>query len=74
MRDAQTGDRLIALFLLGALAISPPLLAIFRAEESVFGVPVLYFYLFTAWAALIGLLALAVETGGRRSREPPPED
>lgn len=74
MRDSQTGDRLIALFLLGALAISPPLLAIFRAEETVFGIPLLFFYLFAAWVALIGFLALAIEAGGRRSREPPPED
>lgn len=74
MRDSQTGDRLIALFLLGVLALSPPLLAIFRAEEFVFGVPVLFFYLFAGWAVLIGLLALAVETGRRGAAKPLSED
>lgn len=74
MRDSQTGDRLIALFLLGVLAISPPLLAIFRAEEMVFGIPLLFFYLFAVWGALIVLLALAVERGRRGAAEPPPEE
>lgn len=73
MRDSQTGDRLIALFLLGVLAISPPLLAIFRADEMIFGIPVLFFYLFAAWTVLIALLAIAIE-GRRGAAEAPPED
>lgn len=75
MRGSQTSDRLIALFLLGVLAISPPLLAIFRAEEMIFGIPLLFFYLFAAWTGLIVLLALAIEARrGRGAGEPPPED
>jgi hypothetical protein len=74
MRDSQTGDRLIALFLLGVLAISPPLLAIFRAQGVILGIPALFFYLFVAWAVLIGLLALAIEVGRRSGTEPPPDD
>jgi hypothetical protein len=35
---------------------------------------VLFFYLFAGWAVLIGLLALAVETGRRGAAKPPPED
>ncbi|MBI3514673.1 MAG: hypothetical protein HY060_11510 [Proteobacteria bacterium] len=52
------GDRLIALFLLGALAFSPPLLAIFAGGAAPLGIPALIFYLYMAWAALVGLLAL----------------
>ncbi len=66
MKNSQTGDRLIALFLLGALLLSPPLLAIFRVDALILGIPLLYFYLFYAWALLIVLLALAVERGRRR--------
>ena len=73
MRDTYISDRLIALFLLGVLAISPPLLAVFRAEAFVFGMPLLFFYLFAAWAALVGFLALIIEA--RRAEMPdPPED
>ena len=60
----KTGERSIALLLLGALAFSPPLLLIFGAEVSVFGIPLLYVYLFAAWAVLIGFAAVIA----RRSR------
>ena len=53
----MTGNRLLALFLLGALAFSPPLLKIFAVEGLVLGVPVLFLYLFGAWALLIALVA-----------------
>ena len=53
------GDHLIALFLLGALAFSPPLLAIFTSDATPLGIPALIFYLFAVWAALVGVLALA---------------
>jgi hypothetical protein len=72
MRDSQASDRLIALLLLGVLALSPPLLGVFRAEAFVLGVPVLFFYVFAVWAALIACLAAIVETG--RRDEPPRED
>ncbi|MBI3453052.1 MAG: hypothetical protein HY057_09575 [Rhodospirillales bacterium] len=76
MGNSQIGDRLIALFLLGVFAFSPPLLAIFSVEARVFGIPLLFVYLFAAWGGLIGLLALAM---GRRGRddgdaEPPAAD
>lgn len=55
------GQRLAALCLLGFLLFSYPLLAVFNVQETVFGIPVLYAYFFVAWAALIVLMALAVE-------------
>ena len=55
------GPRLVALFLLGALLFNYPLLAVFNQAAEVFGIPVLYAYIFVAWAALIVLLALVVE-------------
>jgi hypothetical protein len=61
MQSSVLGERLIALFLLGALAFSPALLQVFRSDALVFGVPAFYLYLFAAWAALIGMAAVIVE-------------
>jgi hypothetical protein len=55
----------IAVFLLGGLLFSYPLLALFNVPASVAGVPLLYAYLFVAWAGLIVLIA-AVSGGSRR--------
>jgi len=57
-------ERLVALFILGILLFSPPFLFIFDHSATVMGIPVLYLYLFVAWAALIGLMALAIEKIG----------
>jgi hypothetical protein len=65
MKNPQTGDRLMGLFLLGVLALSPPLLAVFRAETRVFGIPVLFLYLFGVWAAFILCLALIIRASHR---------
>ena len=70
MRNTAIGDRSVALFLLGVLCFSPPLLAVFASDALVFGVPVLFFYLFGAWALLIGLLVL---TNRSAAAEPPSE-
>jgi len=52
--------RLVSLFLLALLLFNYPLLGVFNAPGSVFGIPVLYAYLFAAWSAVIALAALAV--------------
>jgi hypothetical protein len=57
--------RVIAVFLLGCLAFGYPLLALVNVPARVLGVPVLYLYVFGAWAALILLIAWAVS----RTRE-----
>ena len=62
----QQGQRLAALFLLGCLLFNYPLLQLFARDGAVFGVPLLYCYVFCAWAVFIGLIALVVE---RRDRD-----
>lgn len=57
-------QRLVGLFLLGWLLFSYPLLALFNGGGAVFGIPLLYAYLFGAWALLIALMALAAERNG----------
>jgi hypothetical protein len=55
------GQRFVALCMLGLLLFNYPILALFNLSATVFGVPVLYAYIFIAWAALIALMALVAE-------------
>lgn len=57
------GQRLVALCMLGWVLFNYPILAIFNVPGAVLGIPVLYAYIFLAWALLIALMALAVERG-----------
>jgi hypothetical protein len=45
------GERLVLLFLLGALLINFPILGIFNQATTFAGIPVLYLYLFGVWTA-----------------------
>ena len=54
-------QRLVALFVLGCLLFSYPLLSLFDVGGMLLGIPLLYVYLFGAWGALIALMALVVE-------------
>lgn len=58
-------QRLVALFLLGCLLFSYPLLALFDSPGEVFGIPLLFAYLFGAWALLIGLMIWVIEGSNR---------
>jgi len=58
---AVQAQRLVALFVLGCLLFSYPLLSLFNTGGVIFGIPVLYAYLFSVWAALIALMILVVE-------------
>jgi hypothetical protein len=60
-KNQQRGQRLVALFFLGCLLFNYPLLYLFSRENTLWGVPILYIYVFTACAALIGLMALVIE-------------
>jgi len=62
----QQSQRLVALFALGLLLFSFPLLSLFNVGGTVLGVPVLYAYLFAAWAALVALMILVVERDTER--------
>jgi hypothetical protein len=62
-RHEGRGPRLTALFMLGALLFNYPILALFNQPSMVFGIPLLYAYIFAAWALLIAMMALVVERG-----------
>jgi hypothetical protein len=61
MWSGLKGQRLAALFLLGCLLLNYPLVSLFAGTAQIFGVPLLYVYVFVAWALVIGLIALVVE-------------
>jgi hypothetical protein len=58
---ALINQRLVAVFLLGCLLFTYPLVSLFNGSGYVFGIPVLYAFLFVVWALLILLMAVIVE-------------
>ena len=64
VRDNLKGQRLVALFLLGCLLLNYPLVSLFAGAAELAGVPLLYVYVFFAWALLIAAMALVVELLG----------
>jgi hypothetical protein len=61
---AKRAPRLVALCMLGCLLLNYPILALFNVPRAVFGIPLLYVYIFIVWALLIVLMALTVERRG----------
>jgi len=63
MSDSESkGQRFVALCMLGMVLFNYPILALFNVTGTVLGVPVLYVYVFVAWAALIALMAWIAES------------
>jgi len=54
-------QRIVCLFLLSCLLFNYPLLALFNVAATVWGVPILYAYLFVAWGVVIALAALVLD-------------
>ena len=63
MDSDRKAQRFVALCMLGILLFNYPIMGIFNAPGWVFGVPLLYAYIFAAWALLIVLMALVVRRG-----------
>jgi hypothetical protein len=55
----RKNKRLVGLFLL-----------LFNLQTLIFGVPLLFFYIFTGWTLLILLAAIATKTRGRSPSKP----
>jgi hypothetical protein len=53
-------QRLVAVFLMGMLLLFSPIIALPDRPQLLFGLPVLYLYLFTVWALLIAAMAWIV--------------
>ncbi|RTZ96766.1 MAG: hypothetical protein DSY90_09565 [Deltaproteobacteria bacterium] len=63
---------LTAIFFLGVLLLTYPLLSLFDQPLLVFGIPLLYLYLFSVWTGLIVLVIFVTQGILRiRQRQPP---
>ncbi len=52
---------LVAIFILGCTLLSYPALSIFNVKSLVFGIPLLYLYIFASWSAIIFLVFCVVK-------------
>ena len=59
--SSRKRQQLVGLFLLGCLLFNYPLITLFDRPVFVLGVPLLYAYLFGAWALIIALVAVIAE-------------
>ena len=68
MDPERKGARLFGLGLLGLVLLNYPFLAVFNVPERVFGIPLVYAYLFGVWGALVA--AMAFLAGSRDPDDP----
>ncbi|MCM8594511.1 hypothetical protein [Accumulibacter sp.] len=61
-RRILAGDRLVATFLIGCVLFNYPVLSLFDQPVEIFDIPLVYLYVFFAWAAVIVLMAGAIES------------
>ena len=64
--ENKKSKRLMGVFFLGCVLLNYPLLSLFNRPLILFGIPLLYLYVFAVWTSLIILIYL-----GTRMRPPP---
>ena len=57
----RRGQRLAVVFVVGLLVFNYPLMSLASTDTTLFGIPVLYLYLFGSWALIVGAMALIIE-------------
>ena len=68
--DSAITRRLFGLFVLGFILFNYPILSIFNLEAFLFGIPMLYLYLFSVWMLLIILIAFVTRVTRYRDALP----
>jgi len=63
-RPSVTGESMLFLFLLGVFLFNAPLISIVDLPQLLFGIPLLYVYLFAAWGVLLLVGAFIIEKSG----------
>jgi hypothetical protein len=56
-------QRLVAVFLIGMLLLFSPIITLPDRPQLLFGLPILFLYLFAVWGLLIAAMALVVRGG-----------
>ena len=62
--------RLAIVFILGGILLNYPILSLFNAPGFLFGIPILYLYLFGVWLLLI-LLTVLISLSNSKPLPPP---
>ncbi len=57
----RQNERLITVLIFGVIALNYPLLSLFSKIKLIFGIPLLYLYLFVVWCIFIVCVALLLE-------------
>ena len=57
----RQNERLISMLVVGIIALNFPILSLFNKAKLIFGIPILYLYIFFIWLLLICCLALVLE-------------
>jgi hypothetical protein len=57
----RQNERLIVLLIIGFIFLNYPLLSLFSKVRLMFGIPVLYLYIFTVWTIFIVCMAVILE-------------
>ena len=68
-RSMLSGQRLVAVFLVGCVLFNYPVLSLFDRTAAFLGMPLVFVYLFALWGLLIGLMAWVVEHRGDRAEK-----
>ena len=75
--ELMISRRMFALFLLGFLLFNYPILSLFNLNAFLFGIPLLYFYMFAVWTVLIVIIVFVTRprekprsAAGRRQNSP----
>jgi hypothetical protein len=61
--DSRNARRLAGVFLLGWVLLNYPILSLFNHPGTVAGIPLLYAFVFAAWALIVGLAGLVILSG-----------
>lgn len=62
MDDQRRSSRLVAVALLAFLLFNYPLLSLFDVDTLVLGVPLVWLYVFSAWALVIALVGVLLRS------------
>ncbi len=54
--DSLKSKRLVGLFIIGLVLFNYPILSLFNLKINLFGIPLVYLYLYFTWILLIGLI------------------
>ncbi len=60
-RISKRNESIVVLTIFGVLALNYPWLSLFSHTDLVFGIPILYLYLFILWGIFIIMIAMLIE-------------